>query len=1027
MNIHVPPWYGQATFYGSAAKGYCLDVGGGHPWPYIEDHIFTARAEVGAYTADSSCGTATQVFTPGMPPQWDDTYTVTQSSISWDYSSEVEGLSPYKERLWCEKPATLDSPCHPLHGAMVYAWGGDDYSTAAALDGAVETTTGLSLTPSYTTTASGKPIAASGTRGLAAFTVTLGLSTTPNKAVSGEVARWEDIKLTLDGDDYEPDLSGCSATFSGLTVTGSGNSLSLSVTSWASVPAGGAALTVTIRVPTKLAFDLLGYDWATAVPMDFIVPDAANGGANMTVASPYAATQVYYHNSAAWTGGGTWDDGGSLVWSVAPSLSSSWAVTNSENVTPADLLCTLEEWALTQPTAGTLYEWLGFKLRREAEVDVQLPADAGGVLPSAWVPDDANTTVVQTGIETEITVATAAANASVTRTLVEDWFSYYTALAGYTALGLPYCYQYLKHLPGSDVWCWDQYKFLRVEYYTEFPGELLTLRVNYLVADVEDDHMTGGERFTNLNPTGAAAYVDYSFYTQAGNQTLYIDLQVPSETKLQHVSGLSLRGFTGQALPWTFTLKDLVLTQYNPTSSTEAGHVDTKVVFARPEPTSGLPICYTGFTATADGLRCCRPLDQIVTLCGEEGLDFCARLTGRGTGEVLDALYPLATWFTLLNNQEGMVVDGATDSPKPCEPGHATYDDAFVDADANDMLGGLKTSDVAEVFDLDIATGASFTDIPCRPRVGVIYPCAGFAVPVAVRKHLHANIHGLARTTSGARAGAGLDVSLWEGAAGDTFPDRLQTVHTDDWSRYPFSKGWREPLRGDAVRGTDAPQDEYGNATACDTEGYNELRWWVDILIPVVSSDGIGGCISWHGSVLIGRHGSLLWKDEAVSPNLQDALLDQYNVQEPEGQRPVFTAEMQQDLHHCTVVQRANGAVWFVGHDVDNELLLVLDRDCYGQVGGSSVTIPGYLYPATCIDKAHRQLLLLARNMGTGYAEVLAPTGSSYSSIGIIATCDEAHGELVQLGDWSLLAFIIRSSVIYVYRSTDGGHTWTAV
>ena len=766
----VPPWYGQA----SAAN--TPGVASSFVEIWSPSRILVVRSTVGGtVTADETVTTI--VADPPPSPPNPILATVIHESLSLAYEAETAGLNPYKERIWCEKPADLDSACHPLHGAVVNVWGSNDYSAQASLGAATKSLTALSLTPTYSVDGDGRPVAACVTRYLGPFVVRLGLSTTPSKALSGEVAAWSDLAFVVDGETIPIDLSALATTFSGLSAVGGNGTLTLSVTDHTSVPVGGAYVDATIQVPVVIDYDLRAFDWGVEIAPSFEIPnDGTDAGANplRVVTAPFTERVIYGHSTGTWSGG-SWDDGRVIPWSIAPAITSAWAAANSEDVTPSDLVCTLEEWGLSKPSAGTLFSCACFRVRRSPTMSVQCPWDAGGVLPSAWATASTGLSVAQVGMDTTVTVASTASNGSITRTLA------------YTPSGT----RRTKHAADEDVYCWSQWQFLRATY-------------------ASDRAWTGTLTVTH---TGGSVAYTFPFAATAGD-TVQVDLQVPAEVDLREVTALALSGLTGAGADWYFTLSDLQLVAHNPTTFADTGWFDTKVVFNRPD-TGGVPISQVGATFTADGLRACRPIGATVDLAGEEGIDFCDR----------DATNPrmltLPEWVALWDSQEGVWVEDADASPLPCENGHATYDGAFV-ANSLDMLGdALQSGDVGEGIDMALSTSSSaYTTLPVRPRVGVIYPCAGFAVPVSVRKILHGNLHGLMRLSTGARAGAGVGASVWE-LQGATYV-LAATGDSDQYSRWTCQAGGRETYELRGAAGTATP-------TSGSTQTYNELRAWEDL------------------------------------------------------------------------------------------------------------------------------------------------------------------------------------------------------
>jgi hypothetical protein len=401
-----------------------------------------------------------------------------------------------------------------------------------------------------------------------------------------------------------------------------------------------------------------------------------------------------------------------------------------------------------------------------------------------------------------------------------------------------------------------------------------------------------------------------------------------------------------------------------------------------------------------------------VTLCDEAGIDFVERLTGRVSGTVLDHLWSISYWVTLLHNTEGVHVDyDPTASPNFWQPGHAAYDAAFVDGDGFDMLGNfIPCSDCTEQFDKLLTTNTTtFGNIPMQPRVGSVLLCSGFRVPVVVKKHLNGSAHGLERTVSGYRTGSDKTVTLWEWN-GVSY-DLADTGQTDDWSRYRFAKGVRENRGGQVAAGIIVP---VGAAFSV----YNELRVWLDVVTEALQ-DRLDAKRGWHGSVLLVRPGTLLWSGESVSPDDTATLIDTYIA----GTTPNWTVVQTPLAANPACAMVGDGDITVFIEDGDGNLL-ELTADPLGR-NATMTTITGYTRPACCTEPLTGQVLLLARNGATGNMDLLRDDGSGRVPVGVVAASDDTEGAIACLGDGSYSAFVVASGVIVEWTSPDRGRTWT--
>jgi len=925
----------------------------------------------------------------GLPPPltdwtWDGAATAEEAA-----SGSQETLHLYKQRQVMDPlPNDLASPCHPLHLEMHYAWGNvEGYTDQCGSSIVSDSVGGKTMTPS------------DGTRDLAALVVGLGIAQ-PDAAVSGVVARWTNLRYLGES----VDLSDFNYSADGVEVVGDGDTLTLSVTNWAQIPSGGAGSSATIYAPIIVYFDLIGYDWGIEATsggggaMEFDIPrnypDPETGSMVDQVSSHYVERRTYWNYS--------WKTGYVRPWSLSPMVNAAWAAANYENVDPTDLPCTIEESGLG---CDPEVEWEGFAVRRSAAVGVQKPADASA-LPSLWNPL-VDTRVEQGTIITEVYIQPGATAASVRRTLLEDYFRLYITSTGIATYGLPGAYRNLKHQAESDVWNWENYKFLELSY-TSGHAQRIWLTVEYWANTVTDSHVTGGERvtdFLNENPSrtlqSVAFAIDIIQTEPSQIATAYIDLAMPDLPELRHVYRLTLSGFENETeSEWLFCIVDLRLVQRNPTSGAETGLTDAKITFARPD--GGLPISYTGFTATAEGDRCCRPPDQIHTLCGEAGLDFCERLTGSGSGTILDFMRTLPEWFTELNRQEGFSVSGAGDSPMPCQFGHSTYDAAFVDADGNDMLGGtLYTGDVQEQIDTVIGTDP--TVLPVLPRVGTVYLAAGTPITCKVIKRVHGSAHGLMHS-GGVRAGPDETVALWEQNTG-----LITTCLTDDWSRWAFKgkPGVRELLALGISTSEDAEPATW-------VQIYNELRVWAQAIPGGCPRVALAYCKQSGHAMVLRSDGTQIYSKETLDNGVT------WN-----GEEVAFAG-----VSPCAFYDAAGNVVCLYAN------LGGLRMRSYDGAWSAEVTVAmGYECPSAAYVAPEDRAYIVARQSGALYCmaaerQTAEPYGLTVIETPVaIGTLDEGNAEITMLGEGALLATYYNSATgdWVGKKSSDRGQTWVDV
>ena len=784
----------------------------------------------GGTTAEDTFGTYIN-----MPPLW----TWTKTSDAYDGSVYRDAL-----HLYCMVDRTSEmldleggpsSACHPNHGSLKYCWGNvDGYGLGANADLVSEADSGHTLTPEW-------GAGGTGTCDLGAFTIGVSISKKPSLAVSGVVSAISDINYYLGSEETGgPTLDGIRIPAEGSTTgchaEGSGAGLSFVIDDWTQIPTGGLGFSITVYAPICIDWWLRSYSWAAPSSADFsIVADSGTG--TKVVTATYRERKAYWY--VTWTGGSS----GARPFKATVNLDSAWAVAQDENVVPADLKCTIEGHDLTLPTYSGEAPALDsltniLLLQRDFSTKVQLPSGSTS-LPSPWVAQGTGITVDQSGQTTTVNVAATASEGSIKRTLLDYWFLVATTGTGIALYGFSWCYQHLAHEDGYDVANWENYGFLKVTYNSDQAVSDGWLEVTNKLVTVTDNHLTGSERVDGFSIASETETVRLDFPIVAGTgQVAYIDLGSPTGRKLQHIATVEIGGFDGVPGGWHFDLTDLELIAYNPTDLVESGRPETKIVFARLNPTTDLPNCYTGITCTVEGNRCCRPPDQVVTVCDEAGVDFCEKLTGAVTGEVLDHGNSMGDIAWVWNHQEGWSVQNATATPAPWDTTHAIYVAAFKDADGNDMLGGLYAWDQEEEFDkLFHEDGDAYVGLQVRPRVGAVYPASGAVIPVAVKKHLRGNVEGQVGTLDDEGnlvryTGGDLTVYLYEkDDEGATTQVTSETI--DDWGRFCWhnDSGIRENRSGGGTLTAD------GSSVATWFAPKNEFRRWVTGLTKSTGGD----------------------------------------------------------------------------------------------------------------------------------------------------------------------------------------------
>jgi len=791
----------------------------------------------GVYGTASMGGT----WVRGSSPPYSYTYTGS-STFSVAASGLAGPFDLYKSRDTEPMPEYEDgpsSPCHPLHFGMKYCWGTDGtYSVSVDASLCSDTTSHPRMVPSW---AGG----GGGSTDLFPLFLDLGMTRTPLGAISGLVARITNVRFAW-GDSYSyADFTGFDTTSVGLHCIGNGCSLELYCVTWSQVPLYGVGFSLAIYPPVIIEYNLKAKSWDKDYSgAQFTIPSNNTSASTMNVDAPYAERVSYWQNS--------WDTASQRVWTFSPRLNTEWMASASELVDPADWACTIEEHGLAFATSGEsygLYDWSHFHPVRNMTCSVQWPWDSE-TMPSQWISVGGELGIDQVERVTKIDVGPHVSNAAIRRTLKDDYLSYRCTSDGAEEYGLPQAYQYLRHSQGNDICCWEDYKYLKLTYYSE-ANATLTLTVRNNAVSMSDTHETSWEDrksawLSSIVVTPEEHTFQVPIYVAGG--VTYIGLEDMIDRKLQHVYELELSGFsnTSETSWWLFEIRDLELVPYNPTQGTETGKVDCKVVYTRPDP-GGLPISYEAWTTTAEGSRAARPPDQFRALCGEEGFAFVEPSRGSGTGIIMDHLKEISSVYQQINRLEGFSIDDHGQWASTA----SEYMGAFVDSSASDMLGGsLYFSDIAECVDRQISS--SVTTFPVRPRVGTLYAAAGFPLPCQVVKILQGNIHGIARSGWMRRASA--SVYLFQRDLEGSM-SRVETCITDDWGRFHFlGKRGAQELFDAGVSAVDSASC----VTTWYTDIVNELRHWEGVTVSSPQPFGIDGKPSDYMAVAY-FSGDMLW------------------------------------------------------------------------------------------------------------------------------------------------------------------------
>lgn len=895
------------------------------------------------------------------------------------------------------EPDGPSSPCHAVHFDEVDAWVSDETTECTVTAG------GFDLTRPFEWEESPELPAATVAAGCAVPTVT------PASWPSGAVVTHGITEFTAlaDPDAFEMPgevtaLHGMETSFG--TAYGTGNNL---VVTLDGDPVTSSLAAQGTRQADKYGtFDLIVRNWAeTYSGAELTLPVAPDGSPTEDVGSPYSAQRVY--KEADW-----WEYARPEY--IRPLVASAWAATADEDVDPDDLECELEESGLDADPSPT-YDCAVLKIRREPAVSVHHPADVT-TPASSWSLD----------------------GTTLSRTLIDNypWLLSKDIDEGYDAVGPPQNYEWLRHWSDADatalgtyvtdVTNWANFGFLKLTY-TSDAAMTLALSVVNRTYTITDQHVTGGARKSGFSWSTADAAHDLGSVpiVVGASQVVYIDLQRGSDRLLQHVLNVTFEGVTGG----TLTIVDLELVAYNPATEVEGvGRLDLLASYRRVDPASELPLDYVGYRGTAEGARAIVAPDETEDRTGEAGLRCVERLTGDGTGEILDHLVELDAVATNLAHQEGIVVDGFGDSPPPWEAGAAAFDAAFEDADSDLQLGTLYASDVAEVYDGELGTHSStLTAVIVRPRVGRLRWAAGRDNQIVVRKVLRGNLHGLVRDGSGNRA-ADQPMTLWEVDAVDRTPVSAAAQVTDDWGRYRFGGlgGFREERYGLARSTAD------GEPSASSLAGWyqvrNRGRDWLPLIVTIVTPGHDGICMAYSpwGTVVIARGYGIRWPSEPASgPGL---LVDRYSRYENDGLLPALTVQAHAERRFPGLHVHAGGRLWLVAED-DGDIVL-MDSAATGSAGSDVDLLTGHTHPALASDPHLRHAWMVARRTSDGEFVVFAlrrPTGADapeFEQLAELGDCDEVTGDITVIEDGGLYVVRVLDSTIHAHLSLDGGYTW---
>ena len=813
---------------------------------------------------------------PGMPPVTNTVWVNQMSGTTIIAGASEYTVCPfgnsgpfflYGQRVTYKLPAALSFPCSPHHLALQYAWGSEDPYTVVLNNGMGGETerSHAALTPSWAASGGGTVQLPYG-----ALTINLGNDATyfAMDSVSGVTMRVSEITWDGRAVEFPTFRDPVSGSTRGCHIEGGGDEITFLIDDFLAASLNSVSFSVVIYPPIVIDWDLIAYSWGQEIGATFLVPrnlPDESGSYYDKVVSPVREMREYYKYSSNVRSADI------RPWELRVLLDHAATAEDQRYKEPSDLPCVIDGANLSMNPDEW---WLGFVVAPVPELSLNNPTGTP-TPPSEWVAQTEDIlSVCTTGTSTDVHLGKACADQVIRRDLVEDYFSSYITPTGLGTYGLPSAYQFLKRQATSDVWNLENFSFLEITYTADSP-QLLVLAIGYREVSIEDNHLTGSTRVTGFDFSVVSRTALYPFSMAAGEgQKTYIDLAYPDSPWLQHVDWLEIRGLSNPDEEQTahVVLSDIKLVRMNPVTGAMEGKMDTKLTFSRPASTGtggtspGLPISYTGATFTADGKRAIRPPDQIQTLCGEAGLDFVERLTGYGTGIILDHLWLLSYWGTTLHRQEGVEVPGEDDDPKPWDTDSPTYEAAFVDdtVDKNDLLGGnLYCSDCIEQFDLVIDQSGTMA-LPIGVRVGYFCPATSYPFRVKVRKYLDGSIHSLVRNGRRQRYTKPIGIELHEVTTEEIDLDQL-----DDWSRVDFAGkgGVRETLGGYLKAAS-------GGGRSATQQVWNKLRAWREIVVSALSDPSYDVDASgklWMAYVDSGAvmtraraHFSIEWEDDAV-------------------------------------------------------------------------------------------------------------------------------------------------------------------
>ena len=827
--------FGGPLNYTTGPMALVTGPGGSCHYTFEKDGIVTpiklnlhARAVAGITEEEDDLQHGHWDYIPGTPGQWEWTQDAAATAIA---SVTIDALILYYERVLGSELAGLEngptSACHPLHNSHRYAWGARNASKVAAsgVGAAIDTETGYNLDPVWAPDGGG-------TTDLGQFTVGVGCDSRPQfEDVQGKVTEITGLGCLFGGVNVAAAMpSGrypAEGSEDGCHCEWDGDSISFWIDDYDAVPVDGKQFGLTLYAPVILDTWARGREWNLVGEYgSFDVPDPDTAQGTKPVSSGFQDLLVFWRYTLP---------GGSIFgwrpFQAQSDVNAAWAAANHEDPSPPARRVVLEGHGLDLPSfAGNEAPalWAAtdiLKILLAPEINVFNP-DGLETPPAEWSADDEELSLGRVGDVVTVTVDELASDAAIRLDMLDVWYLFNTTAAGIEALGFPWCYMFQKHTSGYHICNWDNRKFVRIDYDSD-EAATLALEITHRRPTVTEPHVTGQARVDGFEIADDPEIIVLPFSVVAGvGQHVYVDLDIPAGRKLDHVSKVRITGFDGAEADWDFSFTGPHLRAYNPKTTAEVGRTMALFTYNRLNPATDKPICGTGWRFDTDGGRCCRPPDQYVQLCGEEGIDFWEWLHGAETGTCLCHGATLAEGIQVLHHQELWSVEHADDETPPWDPDNAIYQEHFVDDESgtyggpNDCLGGvLYMWDARNNYDLLLdEDGLAYVHMDVRPCGGVVYPASGVRIPFAWLHHFQGSMHGMVDDGDGKRDLTNAEVNLYEHDGESA--SIVATENASDWGDYQFrgEAGAREVYEeGVAVTGQ-TPSQWYGPI--------NTLRWW---------------------------------------------------------------------------------------------------------------------------------------------------------------------------------------------------------